>query len=194
MKLRYYLRGLGIGVVVTALIMGVTLKGNRSLSDAEIKARAAELGMVEGASRTLADIQSGQESMPTPVQTASEAPSPTPTATAAPTPTASPTPTMTPTPTPTPTPTSTPTPTPTPTMTPTPTPTPTETVTVVVSSGQSSYTVCINLMAAGLIDDVSGFDKYLEDNGYSKRISTGTYEIPVDATREQIAKIITKSR
>ena len=180
MKLRYYLRGLGIGVFVTALIMGVALKGDRSLSDAEIKARAAELGMVESTSRTLADIQNEKENTAIPSSTVS------------PEPTASPTPT--------PTPTATVTPTPTPTVTPTPTPTPppaeepVETVTVVVSSGQSSYTVCINLMAAGLIDDVSGYDKYLEDNGYSKRISTGTYQIPVDATKEEIAKIITKSR
>ena len=192
MKLRYYLRGLGIGVVVTALIMGVTLKDDRSLSDAEIKARAAELGMVEGNSRTLADLQNEQGSTSAPTASLTPAPSQIPTA--------SPTPTMSPTPTPTPTATASPTPTatlkPTPTVTPTQSPTeePRETVTVVVSSGQSSYTVCINLMAAGLIDDVSGFDKYLEDNGYSKRISTGTYEIPVDATREEIAKIITKSR
>ena len=48
MKLKYYLRGLGIGILVTAVIMGVT-QGSRkeTLSDREIRERAAALGMVE---------------------------------------------------------------------------------------------------------------------------------------------------
>ncbi len=48
MGLRSYLRGLGLGIIVTALLMGYTL-GNRkeALSDSEIKSRAADLGMVE---------------------------------------------------------------------------------------------------------------------------------------------------
>ncbi len=55
MKLKYYLRGLGIGIVVTALLMGIATKDNGAMSDEEIKARAAQLGMVE--QRTLADIR-----------------------------------------------------------------------------------------------------------------------------------------
>ena len=48
MNLKYYLRGLGIGIVVTAVVMGVAGNGRKEqLSDAEIKARAAQLGMVE---------------------------------------------------------------------------------------------------------------------------------------------------
>lgn len=183
---------------VTALIMGVALKGDRSLSDAEIRARAAELGMVESNSRTLADLQNEQENKPGPASSASptQAVSPTPAATPTPTQTASPTQAASPTPTATPTqaPTAAPTQAPTEAPTPSPTAEASETVTLVISSGQSSYTVSINLMAAGLIDDVSSFDKYLEDNGYSKRISTGTYQIPVGSTQEEIAKIITKSR
>lgn len=46
MKLRYYLRGLGIGVVVTAFIMSQTSK-TEEMTDAQIKIRALELGMVE---------------------------------------------------------------------------------------------------------------------------------------------------
>lgn len=48
MKLRYYLRGLGIGIVITALLMGFT-KGvaKETLSDDEIIARAEALGMVQ---------------------------------------------------------------------------------------------------------------------------------------------------
>lgn len=46
MNLKYYLRGLGIGIAVTAIILGVG-RGKETLSDAEIKQRAAQLGMVE---------------------------------------------------------------------------------------------------------------------------------------------------
>ena len=43
MKLKYYLRGLGIGIAVTALVMGLALAGNtkQSMTDEEIKERAA---------------------------------------------------------------------------------------------------------------------------------------------------------
>lgn len=46
MKLKYYLRGLGIGIAVTAFIMSRTMKAEE-LTDAQIKLRALELGMVE---------------------------------------------------------------------------------------------------------------------------------------------------
>lgn len=48
MNLKYYLRGLGIGIVVTALIMSIAAGGKKEiLSDEEIKARARALGMTE---------------------------------------------------------------------------------------------------------------------------------------------------
>lgn len=47
MKLKYYLRGLGIGILITALIMGISLGGKETLTDAEIRERATQLGMVE---------------------------------------------------------------------------------------------------------------------------------------------------
>ncbi len=48
MKLRYYLRGLGIGIVITALLMGFTKTATKeTLSDDEIIARAEALGMVQ---------------------------------------------------------------------------------------------------------------------------------------------------
>lgn len=48
MKLKYYLRGLGIGVICTAIIMGIALSGNKkeTLTDAEIIERARLLGMI----------------------------------------------------------------------------------------------------------------------------------------------------
>ena len=58
MKLKYYLRGLGIGIVVTAIIMSITNKP-QELTDAQIKMRALELGMVEES--VLADLQAKED-------------------------------------------------------------------------------------------------------------------------------------
>ncbi len=47
MKLKYYLRGLGIGIIGTAIVMGIALSGKKeTLSDEEIIERAEVLGMV----------------------------------------------------------------------------------------------------------------------------------------------------
>lgn len=198
MKLKYYLRGLGIGILVTALIMGFTAKDNRPLTDAEIKAAAAELGMVESDSLRLADLP--QEPTPEPEIT--------------------PEPTKEPETTPEPEATTessgepakesetTPEPEATPEVTPELTEEPetaseaaTETtqesgtdISVTVSAGSGSRTVCNRLEEAGVITDAAEFDKYLCDQGYSKRICVGTFEIPADASWEEIAKIITRSK
>ena len=163
MKLRYYLRGLGIGMVVTALIMGSSSKGSRPLTDAEIKAKAAALGMVESDSLKLSDVaytpQPAEETIATPEPT--EKPTATPDATEEPTAT--------------PEATEAPTATPDATEKPTATPEPTEssddrtTVTVIVKSGSGSGTVCRQLEEAGLIKNAAVFDQYLIDNGYSKK-------------------------
>ena len=205
---------------VTALLMGIALKDEQPLSDAEIRLRAMELGMVDGDSRTLAGNQPSQGSEQNTPESTSE---PLPESTATPEPTATPSPEPTTEPTATPIPVETPVPaagsdslkplpmvtlkpqaeTPEPTTaasipipdpTQEPTPEPPVNVTFVIRSGQSSYGVAKELAEAGLIEDANVFDRYLEDNGYSKRISTGTYEIPVDSTEEEIAKIITRSR
>ena len=45
--LKYYLRALGIGIIVTALLMGYSQKGQAQMTDEEIRERAAQLGMRE---------------------------------------------------------------------------------------------------------------------------------------------------
>ena len=50
------MRGLGVGIIVTALLMGVATGKGIPLSDAEIKAKALELGMVESDSIRLTDL------------------------------------------------------------------------------------------------------------------------------------------
>lgn len=48
MKLKSYLRGLGIGIVITTIVLIVAFRNrNQQMSDAEIIARAHELGMIE---------------------------------------------------------------------------------------------------------------------------------------------------
>lgn len=48
MKLKTYLRGLGIGIIVTTIVMAIALGGRKeTLSDEEIVIRAKQLGMVE---------------------------------------------------------------------------------------------------------------------------------------------------
>ena len=47
MNLKYYLRGLGLGILVTALILTIAGKNRQTMTDAEVKERAKELGMIE---------------------------------------------------------------------------------------------------------------------------------------------------
>ena len=100
MKLKYYLRGLGIGILVTVLLTTVSSGQRRTMTDEEIKARARELGMSE--SMVLADMQGGSatgEDDKTPEATVEPEKTPEVTPTPTPTPTATPTPTPTATPT-----------------------------------------------------------------------------------------------
>ncbi len=62
MKLKYYLRGMGIGIILTAIVMGFALGGRKgSISDAEIIQRAKALGMVEADQGPLTNTQKPQE-------------------------------------------------------------------------------------------------------------------------------------
>ena len=47
MELKYYLRGLGLGIIVTAIIMAVVSPGSQKMTDAEVIRRAKQLGMTE---------------------------------------------------------------------------------------------------------------------------------------------------
>ena len=47
MKLKYYLRGLGIGIIVTTILLMIAFALHKpTMSDADIIARAKQLGMV----------------------------------------------------------------------------------------------------------------------------------------------------
>ena len=139
--LKYYLRALGIGITVTALLMGYGQKGQAQMTDEEILQRAAQLGMTESQGvlselattppETNSTLQSVADltASPTPTPTAEPSASPTPTPTTEPSASPTPTPTAEPSASPTPTPTTEPSasPTPTPTAEPSASPTPTST-------------------------------------------------------------------
>lgn len=198
MKLKYYLRGLGIGIVVTAIIMTVALGNKQPMTDEEVVERAKELGMIENT--VLTDIGSKDEATQEnngetgdgetdnqetdnketdnkeisgqekeDEETANQK---------------------------------------------------NEddeegdledlkendestdekqnatqkdVVSITVVGGDSSWTVAKRMEEAGLIDSAKDFDAHLCRYGYDKKISVGTYDIPTTATHEEMAKILTKS-
>ena len=199
MKLKYYLRGLGIGILVTTVILSLAGVGRKNMTDEEVVKRAKELGMVESTLLSdLPDQTKAEEVRPTEPETSLQpetsepetsepetsepevSPEPEETASTPETPVA---PEETP-------------------VAPEETPvspedgnpdTPAgETVTLVIGRGESSTTVSKNLKKAGIVEDAAAFDRFLCNNGYDKKIITGTYEIPYGASEEEIAKIITR--
>lgn len=205
MKLKYYLRGLGIGIIVTAVIMGVA-SGSRkeTLSDREIKERAAALGMVEPGN-SLADMQESADPEPEEEPVSAQNAEPTSILAAEPTktPVAEPTEMPTEAPTKAPMAESTEIPAEAPGKTPEaelPDTTPSndvftagaeEQITIEIKSGEGSYAICRKLEQAGLIASASDFDDYLYSNGYDRKLRIGSYEIPAGAEPETIAKILT---
>lgn len=214
MKLKYYLRGLGIGIIVTAVIMGVS-SGHRkeTLSDREIKERAAALGMVEQGN-LLADLETPSES---PI-VEEESPQDKETPEAALVTSSEATPVTTPAEEedvvqPEMTPTEEPAKEPEEIQEETPEDsfpesdsepaeltgegeenadnTSEENITIQILSGEGSYAVCRKLEEAGLIASASDFDAYLYTNGYDRKIRIGSYQVPVGAEPATIAAILT---
>lgn len=204
MKLKYYLRGLGIGILVTTVILSLAGVGRKNMTDEEVVKRAKELGMAESTLLSdLPDQTKTDEVRPTepeislqPETSEPEESASTPETPVAPeeTPVALKETPVAPKETPE-----------APKETPVaPEETPVspedgnpdipagETVTLVIGRGESSTTVSKNLKKAGIVEDAAAFDRFLCNNGYDKKIITGTYEIPYGASEEEIAKIITR--
>lgn len=179
MKKRYYLRGLGIGIFITALIMGFSKGDGKTMTDDEIKARALELGMVE--QKTLADL--ANEPTELPIVT----PEPPPR-------NEGPVPATTPVPTQTPVPTEEPVPTETPTPTSEPEQITDEVVVVEIIKGDSSDSVSSRLEELGLVEDAKSYNRYLCNNGYDRKLNIGSYKITKGMSQEEITKIITRTR
>lgn len=216
MEKKFYLRGLGLGIIVTAIIMGIALPHGtktREMTDDEVIARAKELGMIED-SRLLEPAEEDTEeeaaapSPETPVKkdiavkteadAAEAAKNPAPVAQAEKKPNAD-----------------------TNEMTKqdddvnTTLPEPEEEehdadsesaetaenndsppasggiTSITIVNGDSSYTIAKKLETAGVVSSASSYDTYLCEHGYDKKLRTGTFQIPAGATDDQIAKIVT---
>lgn len=191
MKLKYYLRGLGIGIIVTTLVLMVAFSGKKEkLSDQEIMQRAEQLGMVmadEGQTETGTEENTGTEAQPETEQdvqnteagteenadenteNASE-PETEPQTEAAAEPAA-----------------------------------PEDTtgnvvgevkqetsgeVAFTVKSGESSDTVAFNLYKVGLVDDATAFNRYMISKGYDSRLRTGDFKIRSGASYDEILKVL----
>lgn len=195
MRLRYQMRGLGIGIVVTALLMGVATRDGRPMTDAEIRAKAYTLGMVDSETLSLSDLQGGT-TRPGGTDarvTASPQKTENPQTTVRPQETEAPQQTQAPQETAA----------PEATQSPQPTETPAEKpeqggaaepVTIVINRGTDSLGVSRQLAAAGLVEDAAAFDAYLCGGGYADKIQTGTFRITPGAGWEEIAKTIAGGR
>jgi hypothetical protein len=188
MRLKYYLRGLGIGILFSVVVIGLTGANDKpSMTDSEIIHAAKALGMVEAQSQV--DLNGLS---PTPTLSPDDNQNSTTEPTTDPT--------IEPTTEPTVEPTAEPTLEPTATTTPTPEPTtaPVEensgekkTVTLTIVKGMYSNAVAKEAFRIGLVESAEEFDKYLIENGYASKIHINTYEFEVGATAWEIAQRIT---
>lgn len=179
MKLKYYMRGLGIGIVLTTLIFAIA-NPKEKLTDKEIKDRASALGMVmkEDDNSDLENMLNNLNVSVTPSPTAtSDAPSTAPT--------------LEPTIEPTLAPTSAPVNTPVPTKAPVQQETK---VAFTIKSGMSSGQVSKLLEEKGLIKDADDFNLYIVKKGKASSIRVGKYSISSDASYDAIIKMITTKK
>lgn len=194
MKQKYYLRGLGFGILITALVMFV---GSSEMSEEEIIQYAEQLGYVkEESSIKLKDLLSG-----TPAPTSANIPEAAETLvpesseeleiTETPLPELSEEPKITGTPAPTPT--NIPEAAETPVLTGTPAALGITkvTATIVVEPGNSASVVCSKIEEAGILADGDLLKKYLAEQNLEKYINIGTYTLSNEMTVTEIAAILT---
>lgn len=180
MKLKYFLRGLGAGIIFGALIMlaAYMTTGAYKISDKEVIERAKELGMVEESGSILKDTtleedkvsSEDTEALSEDTLTGTDEPvseegtennsGETGTIDIS---------------------------------------EPSEStdseyvvVSITVRPGMGSHEVAAILKDAGIIDDSADFDTYLNSNGYSTRIEVGDYNLSPDMTYEELAKTLTQ--
>lgn len=186
MKLKYYLRGIGVGILVTTVILMIAFAVHKEqpLSDDEIMERAAQLGMVMPDKLPVSDklsdtVQANEPEEQTDEQTGQIEKDTSETESAASENDGS---------------------------------EPSkgqaeqsqegektqkeviEQVEISIVGGEYSDVVCKKLKKAGIIEDADDFNKYLAKSGYDNLIQPGNYVIPVDATYDEIIKIITEKK
>ena len=68
------------------------------------------------------------------------------------------------------------------------------TIEINIVRGDDSGTVARKLQNAGMVESATQYDAYLMQHGYDKKIRVGKVEIPVDATWQEIAEYISGKR
>ena len=177
MKLKYYLRGLGIGIIITTLVLMIASSGHKTeLTDAEIIARAEALGMIMKEDLLFSNSESHKdyEDVTSEVQTEhvteSEVVIEIETEAASEIETEAETEN---------------------TVVPE-----TETVPkgeiyhLVIPAGSYPRLICNELQDNGVIDDAATLRKYLADMGFATSIKVGEYDIPYGATNEEVYQIL----
>lgn len=166
MKLKYYLRGLGIGIIVTTIILVSCFSMQKpKMTDAQIIEKASQLGMIMPEQDSAVDAETettepeetqqkneqqvATEEIQQQTEQQTEVPKEQETEEAQ-----------------------------------------QEPFTLVVNRGDVCRTMCENLAANGVIDDSEGLRKYLSEVGYASFISAGTYQIPYHASYEEITNIL----
>lgn len=208
MRLKYFLRGVGIGIIVTTIILTITHASDRKMSDSEVIDRAIELGMSFSASHSKQQGET-EESSPNESSTEQEisgdevtdgpqyeSKSESETETETESQSISETVTES-----------------TDggealpekeseTITETTTQAITEiaaestieliTCTISITKGMSSRTVCDMLKQNGIIDDAADFDRYLIKTGYDDKIRVGEVEVNSGMTYEELTAALYK--
>lgn len=197
MKLKYYLRGIGTGMIVTTLILAISFSFRKpEMTDEEIRQRAQALGMVmqedsqtteekkvqeteeQGTMMPPADTQAtGQEAPSAGTPTAEQEVLPPDAGTTAQTPQE-------------------------PAQPDNAQGTPENGVSadqsgeaggsfhLVIESGDVCRIVCEKLQKNGLIADAQAMRSHMSELGYANSIRAGAYEIPYGLTMEEVAQVI----
>ena len=71
---------------------------------------------------------------------------------------------------------------------------PQTTIEINIVRGDDSGTVARKLQNVGIVESATEYDAYLMQHGYDKKIRVGKVEIPVDATWQEIAEYISGKR
>lgn len=171
MKLKYYLRGLGIGIIITTIVLMISFSMRKnSVSDEEIIARATQLGMIMPEEDTSAvsestettpvnteeNRESGEEIEPQVSGTEETFPG----GNGAEMPDAGITGNEN------------------------------TTFRLTIRSGDVCRNVCETLASNGVVDDAESLRAYLFEIGYASSMRTGDYDIPYELSHEEIAKIL----
>lgn len=202
MKRKYFLRGLGAGIILSAVVSAVAVSQSR-MTDEEICNRARQLGMVEQENE-----QEQLEKKPEEVSKSAISATKKEKQTAEPTALPEKTATVTSTPkaqkyvsagggtnskeTKKPTVTKEVETTKKPVVTKKPQTSQKKYLSVTIEAGMWSDQISQKFQELGLVDDAEKFDDYLCDNGYASMIKVGVYQIPTNATYKEIASIITE--